>query len=209
MFKQLASENPDKRSAVACSSQPDDLSKQIEYIPTSTKRDRAAAIARARVVIVPSLFETASMVGLEALASSRRVLTWSHLGLTEYADAPWIETVEAWDLNAFACKAREMLSSHQEIYKNDLCQNINDLYIQAIADIRSGQAAGCSYMPIGPRDLNWPQIPKTLRDAPMNTDYASSAERKFKKLMRNPLRFVRDSQVFRKFSPSKTPRIAP
>src|SRR5690606_18897213 len=43
--------------------------------------DRLTQYLNARLVFIPSLYETASMVGIEALTVGVPVVSWSHLGI--------------------------------------------------------------------------------------------------------------------------------
>ena len=46
--------------------------------------------AQAKLVIIPSIYETASMVGIEALTVGTPLIAWNHLGIAEYATFPSI-----------------------------------------------------------------------------------------------------------------------
>ena len=60
---------PECRIGVATEASASAIPARFIRLSASTPAEKAAAFARARVVIVPSLFESASMVGLEAIAA--------------------------------------------------------------------------------------------------------------------------------------------
>lgn len=66
-------------------------------------------------VIVPSIFETSSMVALEALAYGCQVITWKHLGVSEYLDnESSLIKVTPNDLDQFIKKIKENAKTYKK-----------------------------------------------------------------------------------------------
>lgn len=74
---------------------------------------RTALLARTRVVMLPSLFETFSMVGAEALAAGAHVVAWQGNAVGELAPAPLVHTVQPWNPRTFAAAAKHAVKNYR------------------------------------------------------------------------------------------------
>ncbi|MCY0966835.1 glycosyltransferase family 4 protein [Parathalassolituus penaei] len=66
---------------------------------------------RCHIVVVPSVFETFSMVALEALAKGCIVVCWDHLGIVEYFSTPVLFTAKKFELASMKLAVESALSS--------------------------------------------------------------------------------------------------
>lgn len=156
----------------------------------------------AAVVVVPSLFETASMVGLEALSVGVPVVCWSHLGLAEYANRRQILAVEAFDIEKMASAIRTFLLRKKRIGAVDKwVDDLNNRYVMGVRNSLAGRA--CNFMPVrAGLDQIAAGLHRSLqgeRSAFMHTRTLPPWRRKLRKLLRDPKRFVADSKLMRRF----------
>lgn len=156
--------------------------------------------AQARMVIIPSLYETASMVGIEALSAGVPVIAWSHLGIAEYAPAPMVTLVQPYQLDEFSAAIRKVGQAPSIRISASPASMINDLYLRGFhAALNSGHG---HFMPVA--------LPKE-RVAEISSRIGSPKEffsmlapnpeprwgRKLRKLRRDPIRFFNDSWIAR------------
>ncbi|MFK7963038.1 MAG: glycosyltransferase [Burkholderiaceae bacterium] len=184
------------RFGIASDQVPANVASRCEILMADTDNARTRALRRARIVLVPSLFETASMVGLEAFAHARPVVTWAHLGLAEYAEPPWVQAVEPFDVPAMK-RSIELALSTADILAH--CPAVGDLNWRFD---RSAQAIanGATCMDTDDRSHR-----TSLRTTKILTNMISAADtnrhhilkRKAKKLIRDPGAFWRDSALNR------------
>jgi len=152
----------------------------------------------ARLVIIPSIFETASMVGIEALARGKPVIAWSHLGITEYSSS--VASVAPWRQEDFRHALVEMFERpYAPIDGKIFCEEINRLYLKGFSAIQEGRA--CNYMPVqlSNRDAS---IIKALTcnsiGGQMKYPYQMAPwKRKLRKLLKNPRLFFKDAWLKR------------
>lgn len=156
--------------------------------------------ARARLVIIPSLYETASMVGIEALSAGVPVIAWSHLGIAEYAPAPMVTLVQPYQLDEFSAAIRKVVQAPSTTISASPASMINDLYLRGFnAALNSGHG---HFMPVA--------LPKE-RVAEISSRIGNPKEflsmlapnpeprwgRKLRKLRRDPILFFNDSWIAR------------
>lgn len=153
---------------------------------------------RARVTVVPSLFETASMVGIESLAAGVPVVTWGHIGLAEYAGRPWVTTVPPGDIEAMAVAVDERCASACEVGDaRSFCLWVNTAFRGGVQGMLRGEGTKILLTPLSVRaenhirNLAVSQCPRSQVMA-----QKSSFQRKLNKLKRDPGAFFRDSRVF-------------
>jgi len=96
--------------------------------------DAAILLRSCKCVVIPSLFETASMVGLEALANNVSVVAWSHLGICEYSGKPYVYAVPPLD---FCCLEKVIYEaiggfSGRELKNSDFLTSINNSFVQGV-----------------------------------------------------------------------------
>ncbi len=75
--------------------------------------NKAFEYASADLVVIPSVFETASMVGIEALSYGTPVVSWGHLGICEYGREPYVFRAKSWDLESLTNKIGHMLEQSE------------------------------------------------------------------------------------------------
>lgn len=172
-------------------------------IKTKLYRDAVATI-------IPSLFETASMVGVESIACGTPVITWGHLGITEYANDKMIITASPWDVEDLILKIQLLYSKNKQVFiSSSFISNINSLFLK-------GTVYACNLdiinlMPkqngnlLSPEYLVNAELAELLkRGKVMKHDY-SHWRRKGKKFLREPKLFFQDSTIWRLFvKPSQT-----
>jgi glycosyltransferase involved in cell wall biosynthesis len=154
----------------------------------------------ARLVIIPSLYETASMVGIEALAAGVPVVAWSHLGIAEYGSAPAISLIEPYHLDVFAETVRRLFRAPgKRLLPIGAASNLNDLYLKGFHAALDGSQG--DYMPVALTGKAAVLIPQTLRKSIeismplLNTE--PRWRRKLRKLQRDPIRYFKDSWIWR------------
>ncbi|OOF45079.1 hypothetical protein BKK51_07565 [Rodentibacter trehalosifermentans] len=93
------------------------------------------------IVVVPSLFETWSMVALEALSAYALIVIWSHLGICEYFSKPIDSYIaKPWDIQDFCLKLKMAINqkNNNEQYRNDInlfFDKINSEFIETSTNI--------------------------------------------------------------------------
>ena len=83
------------------------------------------------------------MVAIESVACGTKVLTWKHIGATEYIDKKYIYTVESFSKHDLKHKFESIIFDkkyHSDIVsKNSLSININNMYSSHIKDMIVGK----------------------------------------------------------------------
>ncbi|MFK4751993.1 glycosyltransferase [Oceanobacter antarcticus] len=149
------------------------------------------------IVIVPSLFETASMVAIEALSYGASVVCWSHLGVCEYAANDKVKRVSAWDSNAFLEVIKEEIANGNENSSDEFIRKINDRFSSGIRSIGSRSAK--NFLPFPPCEINDVFL-NSLLSGKYKDKFMSKPTPRFikktRKLFRNPKSFFKDSRYF-------------
>jgi glycosyltransferase involved in cell wall biosynthesis len=169
--------------------------------------DKSIYYRKARAVIIPSIYETSSMVGIEAIAMGIPIITWAHLGISEYAYHPYIISVKPWDINAFANEIKKILTlniNDKSIKNNDFIHNINELFFEGLKSTILKEHIDCM-----PSKSN-KDILKDMRKVLLKSmilqknfpDVVPRWRRKLHKFKNKPLQFFKDSILFRKILPS-------
>lgn len=152
----------------------------------------------ADIVIVPSLFETSSMVILESLSYGCKVVTWEHLGAVEYDQYNIINKASTCKFKNFINEI--LLATSKTLVSNQsTIDKINSNFINAIYNINSSEHDNKTV-------LNKPShiVEKYLRNLvreekiEMGKIKTSPLIRKTKKLIRNPIGFFQDSALFKR-----------
>lgn len=164
--------------------------------------DKAALYARADAVIVPSVFETASMVALEALATGVTVVAWQHLGICEYAGYPSLHPVPAWDLDAFDATVRRAIESgspNEMDHHAAMTALITDRFMDGWRRSQTGEITDLMPVAIAPSArpvvtrLSQGHIDGIMTDKSERSRW----QRKLRKLRRDPVQFFKDSPMGR------------
>lgn len=181
---------------VASAEVPHNLPKGVEFFDASNEDGRILAISKSKVVLIPSLFETASMVGLEAISLNRRVVCWEHLGLVEYFNEKIVFSAKAGnllDLENSLRKAVEEFDLSNSFEK--MVGKVNEEFVQGVKSILSGSLSS-NLMPFSLRAVNFISDLELMRELGMSKDKKLIFKRKLRKLLRNPGQFLRDSHFF-------------
>jgi glycosyltransferase involved in cell wall biosynthesis len=166
--------------------------------------------AQARLVIIPSLYETASMVGIEALSAGVPIISWSHLGIAEYAPSPLVTLVAPYQLNEFSEAIRDAVQKFPTKMHRLPAVIINDSYLSGFnTTLKCGRG---HFMPVALTKERVAEI-STLISNPMelfpviDPGPESRWRRKLRKFQRDPIEFLKDSRISYLFtSPGKATR---
>jgi len=191
---------PHRRFAVACGDErPAGLPTSIRHLAATTPAERAAALDRCRLVVLPSLFETVSMVALEAWSRSRPVVAWNHLGIAEYVGAPFLHGARPWRMDDLERCTEEALESGLCCDFSFLTRSLDWDFQQSIRALIDGQPLSSTRLhpPADCADLA--QVLDTMPALP-HPDTMHLFQRRMRKLLRNPAAYWRDSALRRKLA---------
>ncbi|WP_219861228.1 glycosyltransferase family 4 protein [Vreelandella piezotolerans] len=178
---------------------------QSNYVPSFIKSNPKVRVvsggalngvyAQCKIVIVPSIFETSSMVVLEALASGAKVLTWSHIGVCEYLEHPNLIKIEPFNPHKLL-KALVDTLSVSAVVNQDFCANINDVNEKYINGIREvfGKEGGIRNIQ-EELTAEFEIMGKILSERKfdfMTDNRMTPFERKLRKFRRTPILFFKD-----------------
>lgn len=183
------------------------LSNVAEAVEAPTEGSKLQWLARARVVIVPSLFESFSMVQAEALAAGAVVVGFDNAALAELAAPPLVLTAPAWDAAALAARIEAALASESPSPAQFAAaiRRINQGFDAGSARLRAALLGVGSH---GPDQVRPPPIAHlrrpigSLLDAagiPREHTHMSARtwQRKVRKLCRDPKQFIQDMRLMR------------
>ncbi len=164
----------------------------------------------ASCVVLPSIFETASMVGLEAHCYGCPVVFWKHLGLYEYLNEyDKCYAVDSWDYQKMKGNVISIWNNDQKNKKYNVFsfQKINEFFIQGFKETIEGKHS--SHMPSTPFFDSFNVIDELAnfengQILPMIDLNESRLKKKFNKLISNPSRFWKDSKYGQSFSSSES-----
>lgn len=195
-LEEIVTALPDLKFVVVCPPTETNLSnfKNITFID-GTKIGKAEIYSLSNLVMVPSIFETSSMVAIEALTYGCRVVLWEHLGVVEYFNSlEELITVPPNDSKSFvkAIKANHKLP--KSTANEEITENINKAFKIGTTGLleRNSDTA----LIVRPKK----QIEKYLKVLVksqikiMTKKKQSSFIKKSKKLFLNPITFFRDSK---------------
>lgn len=178
-----------------------DISKvfvNCEKLKLSRVDDKFELLGRTKVVIIPSLFETASQVALEAISCGAKVVAWSHIGFFEYINSVSVKKINPWDLNEFSQGIRSMLE-FKSVDENliDQVQSINKHYLIGLNFVfKSIDSHNCvNSINLMPNNIEYKFDLKAIfsDEVIMVKDKNIIFKRKLKKLFRNPYLFFKDA----------------
>ena len=162
----------------------------------SSKIPKSELFLQANLVIVPSLYETASMVGIEALSAGVRVLTWEHLGLNEYANENMIKQVSPFEIKKFIkVIEKEVSSVNTETNPTNNSSEINKLFIKGLFMTLSGYCDNFMLFKLTQerKKIILATINSLSEGVIMNKTTLPVWRRKLRKLKRSPIGWVKDS----------------
>lgn len=155
--------------------------------------ERMEFLMKSKVLILPSLFETFSMVGLESIACRTPVVTWDHVGIGEYFKPPYIYVAKPYDVDDFVNKIHTAVSV--EIQHDTELIKINSAFKNGVVGIVSGVDFGSVFLD---RYHDWEDLLMASKNIAVRNN-KSGFIRKLKKLRDNPGKFVMDSNFVRLF----------
>lgn len=199
-----------KLNCVVASHSVESVQKNLSSIAISSGDEKHSIYRRSKVVIIPSLFETASQVALEALVGGAKVVTWSHIGIREYASQEVIGYARPWDVEEFSRITYDAVVNYARASNiGDLLLKINRCFSDSIVCLLTENNIGKFHnsMPIV-KEYDYDFI--SLYDG--NGGYCMSdrriiRNRKIKKLINNPYLFFKDAYN-NKFPPLENKKIS-
>jgi glycosyltransferase involved in cell wall biosynthesis len=162
------------------------------------ENSKGSFFSDARAVILPSIYETASMVAIEAISVGTPVLAWGHLGIVEYAKSPLVVAIEPFDLSAFCSALRHTLTSAKPVIKTDIANYLNYRFFAGFVDMLSGSCSLNMPVPVDQRAIKIFFEKVNSSEVSMYSYFrGNSWLKKLRKLRRDPVRFVKDSRMYR------------
>lgn len=155
--------------------------------------DKKSIYELADTVIVPSIFETSSMVILEALSYGCQVITWEHIGASEYIENNKFIKISSQNTKQFinaittTCDAPATIS-------DDVVTNINLNFISGLKKLVIYESTDGPLL-IKPNAVTEKYLRNLVINCgkKMNKKSNSPLVRKTKKLFKNPKAFFKDS----------------
>lgn len=194
-YERLAKLLPHRSFGIAASSRPVSRIPRALFFSATTREATRDAISRARVVVVPSLFETASMVGLESISLGRCVVTWKHLGLVEYAEPPALRWAEPWDIENFAEQVEDAIRSRNLADFERCVRRVNGGFDTAVSDLICNIPPGTEYGLLKRAQIDWLTVLSRVQQMDTAEARRHILKRKLRKLWRDPAAFWRDSAL--------------
>ncbi|MGE8066729.1 glycosyltransferase [Pseudomonas sp. NPDC089569] len=148
-----------------------------------------------KLVVVPSIFETASMVAIEALAYRCKVVLWQHLGVVEYFDGnPNLIPVPSGSIESFVSKIESSLKQPWKGHQGNVSDDLNFAFRGGTTELLAGGAGNNNFIrrPDGSVEKYLRELVESQQEK-MKKKKNSAFIRKTKKLFLNPVAFFRDS----------------
>jgi len=148
----------------------------------------------ANIVIVPSIFETSSMVAIEALAHDCQVITWKHLGVSEYINDSRLIKVNSNILDDFLHSIKTC-NPQKKPTTGIVTEVINKNFDRGISQVLSPVNLKAVLLN-RPDETTELYLRNLIREQTffMKTKKKSSFSAKTRKLILNPVAFFRDSK---------------
>lgn len=190
LFLELAAGMPsDARVVIAGSPKPpielNDIRCSIEWVGPVDADRRALLLRRTRVCVVPSRFESFSMVVAEAITAGCQVVAWRIGGIPEIFPEPLVHFATPFDTQELTSLALKLLEagSHDLESAANFVRDTNASYVAAVRAVL--QAAG---EPLGSKKTH-----ALHYEALYSRTFQQRWQRKLHKLIRDPRRFVLDA----------------
>lgn len=163
------------------------------WMMIGSESEKISFLNSVKLLIVPSLFETASMVGLEAIASGTPVVCWNHLGLAEYFDSKWVKKVDGFEVNDFVAAIRNKLEENACVETPTL--EVNSHFTEGVRSLLS-----CSrhISTLLDQRIDFDCLLNKTKRYSMKKSQ-SKFKRKLNKLRRDPKQFIADSALWKAF----------
>lgn len=148
-----------------------------------------------KLVVVPSIFETASMVAIEALAYRCKVVLWQHLGVVEYFEGDSnLVSVPSGDVGSFVSKINGALKIPWDNNRDNISDKLNLAFCEGSAHLLIKKDSNINL--VRRPDASIENYLKNLVDSQqeqMKKKKSSTLMRKTQKLIFHPIAFFRDS----------------
>lgn len=170
-----------------------ELPENIQLVDGNTL-SKSEIYSLSNLVIVPSVFETSSMVAIEALAYGNRVITWEHLGVAEYfPNSPDLLCIPSDNADKFT---KAIASNYTAVKKNSRIKYNQELNGSFVDGISSMLAKSVARPPLTRPKKKIEKYLKNLVKSQikiMKKKKQSPFIKKAKKLFLHPVDFFRDS----------------
>lgn len=186
--KKIVALLPDVEFVLGVDRDPCIRKKNVSWVLVDSNEKKNAVFDSADMLILPSLFETASMVGLEAISRGLSIVCWEHLGIAEYFDDELVRKIEIFNEDQMSAAVRKRIA----LYGGDFTAagKINSSYVDGWRSVIMGVDHDGT---LNPCLVDFPEIlEKTLEICRYST--MERFKRKVKKLLTNPRRFLVDSR---------------
>lgn len=147
-----------------------------------------------KIVVVPSIFETASMVAIEALAFRCKVVLWQHLGVVEYFDGNSnLVSVPSGDIASFVSKIEGALKTPWKD-QNNVSEKLNLTFREGITQLlaENDNKKNLIHRPAANIENYLKNLVQSQQEQ-MKKKKSSTLVRKAQKLIFHPVAFFRDS----------------
>lgn len=172
---------------------------QVEVQGSAPPAVVRALMRRARSVMIPSRFESFSMVGIEALAHHAVVVGWSEGAVRELAEPPLVLTAPAFNTADFARLVLTAIDLQPTISPAWFCDAVGRArkdFLEGIEAVHAPGRRAVSAAPAAAHRSTLLQIHEELNDmAAVSISKKGSFGRKLRKLQRDPRAFFRDSKL--------------
>lgn len=159
--------------------------------------DKIELITKAKRVVIPSLAETVSMVGLEAASTGTQTLAWSHLGICEYLNDQAINQIKYKDITHLGYLSHEDIN-HSGIAESceESIRRVNHGFDEAIQNILTQESSitNGSILKITDTSELQATIRMIMKEEIMQRQKGEFS-RKLRKLWRDPAGFYKDSKL--------------
>lgn len=154
---------------------------------------------RARSVVIPSRFESFSMVGIEALAHHAVVVGWTEGAVRELAEPPLVVTAPAFDTAAFAQLVLTAIELQPTIPPALFCAAVHRArkgFLDGVEAVHRPRSPAARPLPTTPLRSTLLQLHEGSNDmAAVSVSKKGSLGRKLRKLRRDPRAFFKDSKL--------------
>lgn len=163
----------------------------------------------ADIVIVPSIFETSSMVILEALSYGCKVITWEHLGASEYTDDENLIKIQPENIKKFI-NAINIASKVPSPISVNTINHINANFFMGVKKLVNEESITCPLLIKPNTEIEYYLRNLVLNSGKkMNKKTNSPLARKTKKFFNNPKAFFKDSLGVKLLTNKKNNTIGP
>ena len=148
-----------------------------------------------KVVIVPSIFETASMVAIEALTFRCKVILWRHLGVVEYFDGNSnLVSVPSGDIASFVSKIEGGLKTPWRDQQDNISDKLNLAFREGSTQLlaKNDNKKNLIRRPDASIEKYLKDLVESQQEQ-MKKKKSSKIIRKAQKLIFHPIAFFRDS----------------